>query len=244
MDDKVCALQIYFGYRHDFALNIWTLLDTPEGLDATMTTRFYSRIRVAQLLLPLLNTAKSPQVMSVLAGGLEGRVKVEDLSLNEPRNYSVANASIHSATMGTLVLERFAAANPRVSFVHEFPGVVATPLFGRAAGGIKGAAIRYLIAPLLFLFARSPAEAGQRSLFAATSGRYSVGDGIVPLVLAGGVSGPAPQKAARSNAGKGIFLVNAKGGITDNERVLGPLRKKGVDKMVWDHTEGVFNSLR
>ncbi|KAK8073438.1 hypothetical protein PG994_004337 [Apiospora phragmitis] len=103
--------------------------DTTEGLDASMTTRYNSCLRITQLLLPLLNQAASPHVISVLAGGLEGAMQEDDLDLRQARNWSVARASVHSATMGTLALEKLAAENPGVSFVHTYPGFVATPLF-------------------------------------------------------------------------------------------------------------------
>ncbi|KAK8071282.1 hypothetical protein PG997_011485 [Apiospora hydei] len=219
--------------------------DTTEGLDASMTTRYYSRLRISQLLLPLLNRATSPHVVSILAGGMEGSLQEDDLGLRQARNWSVARASVHSATMGTLALEKLAAENPHVSFVHAYPGMVSTPLFDRLASGVAGLLLRWLVVPVIRLFSRSVAEAGQRSLFLATSTRYSVDDGIVALgaVQTGG-SGGALQRGARSNGGKGIFLVNASGYIADNEKVLAPLRMKDMERKVWEHTAAVFNSVR
>jgi NAD(P)-dependent dehydrogenase (short-subunit alcohol dehydrogenase family) len=57
--------------------------DTSEGLDPSMTTRYYSRLRVIQKLLPLLNNAQSPRIISVLAGGMEGPLKESDLDLRD-----------------------------------------------------------------------------------------------------------------------------------------------------------------
>lgn len=214
-------------------------LDTSEGLDASMTTRYYSRLRITEMLLPQLERAPSPHVVSILAGGQEGALREDDLALD--RHWSVAAASGHSTTMGTLALERLAAAHPRVSFVHAFPGLVATPLLGRLTGGaLAGPAIRYLVAPVLHLFARSAAEAGRRALFLATSPRYAV-DGA-------GLLAPPPAareepRAARSRAGAGVFLVNAQGASVDSEKVLAPLRERGVGQRVWEHTQAVFHRL-
>ncbi|KAK7973188.1 hypothetical protein PG988_007322 [Apiospora saccharicola] len=213
---------------------------TAEGLEASLTTRYYSRLRITQLLLPLLNQAKSPHVVSVLAGGHEGALKEEDLGLTNAKNFSVASSAIHSATMGTMALEKLAAENPRVSFVHTYPGIVVTPLFDRMATGITGLLIRYFLAPIMRLFTRSIAEAGQLGLFYATSERYSVDGGIVSLGEAGG----ALKKGSRTNGGQGIFLVGAGGDIVDNEKVLEPLRKKDMTSKVWGHTEGVFKSVQ
>ncbi|KAK8102436.1 hypothetical protein PG984_015582 [Apiospora sp. TS-2023a] len=214
---------------------------TSEGLEASLTTRYYSRLRITQLLLPLLNQSKSPHVVSVLAGGHEGALKEDDLGLTNPKNFSVASSAIHSSTMGTLTLEKLAAENPRISFVHTYPGIVITPLFDRMATGITGLIIRYLLAPIIRLFTRSIAEAGQLGLFYATSERYSVDGGIVSLSEAG--SG-ALKMGTRTNGGQGIFLVGAGGDIVDNEKVLAPLRKKDMERKVWEHTEEVFNSVQ
>ncbi|KAK8068304.1 hypothetical protein PG996_007416 [Apiospora saccharicola] len=197
---------------------------TAEGLEASLTTRYYSRLRITQLLLPLLNQAKSPHVVSVLAGGHEGALKEEDLGLTNAKNFSVASSAIHSATMGTMALEKLAAENPRVSFVHTYPGIVITPPVRPDGDRDHGAAY----------------TAGQLGLFYATSERYSVDGGIVSLGEAGG----ALKKGSRTNGGQGIFLVGAGGDIVDNEKVLEPLRKKDMTSKVWGHTEGVFKSVQ
>ncbi|KAI1369830.1 short-chain dehydrogenase/reductase [Xylaria arbuscula] len=207
--------------------------DTVEGLDASMSTRYYSRIRLAHTLLPLLNKSQSPRVVSVLAGGQEGSVD-EDLGLENPGNFSTSSASYHSCTMNTLMSERLASENPRVSFIHAFPGMVNTPLFNHLSSGIKGTLLSYTIAPVAKLFGRSVSDAGHWGLFIATSARYSVDDGVVPLTMGIG-------KAGRTKGG--IFLVNEKGETIDNEKVLGPFRKRGVDKKIWTHTQQVFASI-
>lgn len=209
-------------------------LDTPEGLDASLTTRYYSRIRIAQLLLPLLNKSRSPHVVNILAGGKEGPIHEDDLALDNPKNFSASSSSFHAATMMSLTLEHLASENPRISFVHAFPGLVATPLFYRLSSGIRGVVLRYFVVPVVMFFARDITEAGQRGLFTATSARYSVDDGIVPL--AEGV-----QKAQRSKGG--IFIINENGDAVNNEKVLEDYRRRGVDKTIWDHTVKVFANI-
>lgn len=187
---------------------------------------------MAQLLLPLLNQSKSPHVLSILAGGQEGSLHEDDLGLENPKNFSVGSGNSHATTMMTFALEHLASENPRISFVHAFPGIVATPLFNRIAGGILGMVIRYVVAPVLKLFLRSVSEAGQRGLFLITSARYSVDDGIVPL--AGDL-----QKSQRTEGG--IFTIDQNGEAGDNAKVLEDFRKRGVDKKIWDHTMSVFD---
>lgn len=231
MEDKVITRSDLYDY---IAMYLSGALDTTEGLDASLTTRYYSRIRIAQLLLPLLNKSRSPHVVNILAGLKEGRVHEDDLALDNPKNFSVSSGNFHSATMMSLTLEHLASENPRISFVHAFPGLVATPLFNRISSGIRGVVLRYLVAPVVRLFAKDITEAGQRGLFTATSAQYSVDDSIVPL--AGDV-----QKAKRSKGG--IFIINEHGEAADNEKVLEDFRKRGVDKKIWDHTMKVFDGI-
>ncbi|EFX06377.1 short chain dehydrogenase reductase [Grosmannia clavigera kw1407] len=155
--------------------------ETAEGLDASMSTRYYSRLRAVQGLLSLLNEASSPRVVSILAGGQEVKLNDEDLDLRKPGNYSIANAAYHSATMLTLAFEHLARENPRISFVHAFPGVVATPLLSRGSTGIKRLLMAGIVQPLVSLFSLSVDEAGARALFYLTSDRYSSSGSLVPL---------------------------------------------------------------
>ncbi|CAK7203117.1 hypothetical protein SEUCBS139899_005846 [Sporothrix eucalyptigena] len=208
--------------------------DTSEGLEASMTTRYYSRIRIAQLLLPLLNAAPHPRVVSVLAGGLEAPIDEKDLSLSKPNAFSVSASNNHTATMMTLSLEHLAQENPHISFVHTFPGLVSTPLLGKTSSGLLGVFLRWVVAPLMTLFTTTPAEAGERGLFYSTSARYGVDDGLLPLSDGLVVAKKTPG---------GIFLVDAKGESADNEKVLGDLRKRNVGDAVWTHTQEVFSGI-
>jgi NAD(P)-dependent dehydrogenase (short-subunit alcohol dehydrogenase family) len=196
--------------------------DTLEGLDPSMSTRYYSRLRVVQQLLPLLNNtaAPSPRIVSILAGGRESPLNEGDLDLLDLSNWSFWNSSVHSTTMGTLALERFANENPRLSIVHWYPGAVATPGLAKARK-----------------FGFSPPdqmrveESGERALFLATSDRYAAQEGLVPV--------PEGLKVAQKSGG-GIFLVNPHGESTDNEHFLAGLRARGVNEAVWNFTERVF----
>ncbi|KAK0367450.1 hypothetical protein CLIM01_15193, partial [Colletotrichum limetticola] len=87
--------------------------NTVEGLDPSMSTRYYTRLRAVQRLLPLLHKAARPRVVSVLAAGLEGPMPdEEDLDLRKPGNWGYWPASVQATTMGTLALEVLARENP------------------------------------------------------------------------------------------------------------------------------------
>ncbi|KAL8728116.1 MAG: hypothetical protein Q9181_005458, partial [Wetmoreana brouardii] len=98
--------------------------ETKEGLDTHLSLRYYSRLRFAHNLLPLLSRAPFPHVVSVLAAGQEGRIYEDDLSLKH--NYGVLACANHGTTMTSLVFEFLAKENPKVAFVHVYPGYVRT----------------------------------------------------------------------------------------------------------------------
>jgi NAD(P)-dependent dehydrogenase (short-subunit alcohol dehydrogenase family) len=195
--------------------------DTREGLDPSMTTRYYSRLRAVQQLLPLRKNAPSPRIVSVLGGGIEPPINEHDLDLREAANWSVWNATWHTATMGTLALEWLTHENPRLSIVHWLPGPVATPGLAKAK--------KYGMSPPNQM---SVDEAGARALFLATNDRYAVqGGGLVPV--------PEGLSEAKKSGG-GIFLINPQCESTDNERRLSDMRRRGVDEKVWNFTQEIF----
>lgn len=99
--------------------------ETSEGIDKKLATNYYSRMRFAQQLLPLLRAA-SPEVsrvVSVLAPGTESAsFNRNDMGLRE--NFSLANAANHAVVMTDFCFEEFARENPSVSFIHSYPGLV------------------------------------------------------------------------------------------------------------------------
>ncbi|KAK7419214.1 hypothetical protein QQZ08_010926 [Neonectria magnoliae] len=219
--EKETKLDILFMSTASFAFEERD--NTAEGLDSNMATRYYTRLRAVQQLLPLLNNSASPRIVSVLGGGMETPLNEQDLDLREPGNWSFWNASLHSTTMGTLALEHFARQNPHLSVVHWFPGPVATPGLEKA----KKFGLSQASNPI------SSDEAGESGLFLATSDRYAVQGGLVP----------APEGVGAANkTGGGIFLVDPQGEIHDNEGVLAEMRKRGLGETVWTFTEEIFAS--
>lgn len=202
-----------------------------------MTTRFYSRARAVQQLLPLLNNSENPHVTNIAAGGQEGPLDLDDLDLAKPGNYSIPRAAAHSTTMLTLTLEKFASENPKISFVHAFPGLTNTPTLYRGSSGISGFLLQRFVAPVLnTVVSASVEDVGARALFYATNARYTV-------EATESLSTPLPQDLEKATKSKGgVFLVNEKSESADNEKVLGPIREKSADQ-VSRHLEATFSRL-
>jgi len=149
-------------------------LETTEGLDIFMSLVYYSRIRLATLLLPLLTLSTLPtgsRVVSVLGPGNEkvGREKKvypSDLSLSDPKHYGFLAAGNQIAYLKTFMFEHLAQKNRgKVSFVHYFPGLVWTEGFKDAPWWLKAPLL--LFKPVMNLSGKivGREETGQRVVF-------------------------------------------------------------------------------
>jgi hypothetical protein len=182
--------------------------------------------------LPLLKSSPYARVVSVLAGGLEGKIFPSDLELKT--HYGVINCANVASTYNTLFMERMAKENPSVGFVHEYPGFVATPLVVK--GGSFGPFMRFFMSWIFVpicrpFFMLESEEAGERGLFHLTSSRYG------PVEKPGGIQG------SDGVVGSGCYILNWNGEPRSSEKVLKPIREKGWDKKIWDYTLGEFDRV-
>ncbi|KAB8299750.1 hypothetical protein EYC80_000003 [Monilinia laxa] len=150
--------------------------ESSEGIDIPHSLRYYSRLRFAYNLLPLLKTAPNPRVISILGGGQEKAIDLNDLEVKQ--YFSMIKAAGSGMTQTTLAFEELAKSNPQISFIHKYPGFVDTGVVVRLMSSTKGiyaipaTFFRWIVLPVLNLFAASVEEAGERGLFLATSARY------------------------------------------------------------------------
>ena len=138
--------------------------------------------------------------------------------------------------MLTLILERLAQENPKISFVHAFPGLTATPLLSRGSSGIIGFLLQWIVTPLGGLLFASPDDVAARALFYATNARYTVEE-----TEAAAVSIPEGLEKAKKSAG-GVFLITEKSEPADNEKLLAGIREKMAGQ-VQAHVDNVFKGL-
>ncbi|KAL2868037.1 uncharacterized protein BJX67DRAFT_75032 [Aspergillus lucknowensis] len=228
--EKEAAINVLF-------ISIGTLLTgtkTDEGLHYFAALSYYSRIRFAANLLPLLQAAPGlRRVVTVFAGGKEGQIDTNDFP---GWKLGALAQRGHFASLITLSFETLAKKAPEVSFVHDYPGFVKTDL-ARGSKGI-GAVIVKGVAKVFGPFLNIPIEeAGERHAFYATSSRYQPASGdakgveLVDKVHVGtGTDG---------KEGSGVYSVHSDG-ETKVQGVLAELRKKGVNEKVWEHVEGEF----
>lgn len=146
-----------------------------DGLDNSISLRYYGRVRFTQNLLPIMSA--HGRAISVLAGSKEGKIFEDDLDLE--RNYTTMNAMGHFAALHTLSYDKLAEQNPERGFVHVYPGLVNTGILGKSATGILGFFFTYVLQPLLSPFATSPGQSGELMLYLGTSEQYAKGSWAV-----------------------------------------------------------------
>ncbi|KAH6684112.1 hypothetical protein B0J14DRAFT_4716 [Halenospora varia] len=221
--------------------------DSIEGIDIPTTLRYYSRIRLTHHLLPLLSLSPNPRVISILAGGKEKPIDLTDLELRS--NFSQLKAMSHGTTMMTLAFEELAKEWRGVVFVHKYPGFVDTGAVARFLSSVRGVwgvpafLARVLLLPGINLFSTSIEQAGERVLFLMTSARYP------PAKAKGeyaGVEMPVGLEVARSSVvddngvGNGVYRLGATDESAEEAEILVKYRKEGAGKLVWEHTEKVW----
>ncbi|KAH8705032.1 hypothetical protein BGW36DRAFT_392750 [Talaromyces proteolyticus] len=205
---------------------------TTENLNLIQALSYYSRMRFIVNLLPFLREGPSlRRVITVLAGTKEGPINPQDAAGQKVAPW---NARGHACSVMTLTLEEIATQAPEISFIHDYPGYVKTPI-GRTMKGLSGAVMKAYL-PWLPL--------GQRHVFLATSSRYPSKKGKldgsqngIPLV-----KGLEVAVGADGETGSGVYSVGAYGETGDVPclRVLAQLRQGGIRDKVWQHLQDEF----
>lgn len=221
-----------------------------EGLDRITAVRYHARMALVVALLPLLRAASSPRVLSVMAAGQEGALRLDDLGMTDAGRYGAVYAAGAAASMTTLALEHLASlpGNEKLVFVHLYPGFVAGTGLTVRDGPVV---LRFLfnrvlrpMAPLLALFpwggfAYTSAEVGERVLFAATNGRFR------RLADPASGTGTLVQQGSDGVVGSGVYTVRADSGVYENggTKALKKLRHDGAAKRVWEYTLAEFERI-
>lgn len=210
-----------------------TRKETAEGLEIAGSLEYYSRMLFILHLLPLLEKAEAPRVISVLAGGKERTtINTDDLALQQPGNFGAIKAQVQYAAMNSMTMEHLANDHPSVTFIHSFPGWVNTGNMRRGPepNSMTAWLMRLVFEPLISPFCFSADESGQRYLFQCTSSTF------------GGRGGAREGHLGGNSLGKqanGLFLVDHMCECTSNAEAMRILREKSQAK-IWDHTQEVL----
>ena len=215
------------------------LADTAEGLYYQPAVTYYSRIRFTVNLLPLLQRAPAlRRVVTVFTATKEGPVWADDF----PGRYvPLLHLRAHYSSMMTLALESLGLEAPDVSFIHSFPGSVKTS---------HVVVLRLMFKIMGPLVQMSPAEAGERQVFLATSGRFPprLGADVRGEITTAGVPVDKAVGLALGTGGEegtGVYSVSCDGEPASAKvrEALARLRGEDVLKKLWLHTEDVFTAV-
>jgi hypothetical protein len=207
-----------------------------------MVLGYWGRMLFAVLLLPILKTSQfTGRVISILRAGQESpNLNTDDLDVKNSRSKSahLDDYAAAAETMNTLFLERLAQENPDVIFVHKFPGLVRTTLFGHGWGeswSAKRILFVYFVPWVVGMIGMSDIEVGQRCIFTLFSATYG-GAGIRiegEKILYNSMGGSKRE---------GVFLVKEDDEEAVNSEVLADLRKVGVSQRVYEETNKALGS--
>jgi hypothetical protein len=215
-------------------------IETSEGFETSLALLYWTRILFITHLLPLLNAASSirpnynSRVISILGAGFEdATIPLDDLDPCNPQNFSLQKVAKQGATLNTLTLAHLAAdpANQGVVFIHNDPGEVKTEIFKNGWGDGKTRDPK-LMSPGVKK-GMDPEVSGERSLYLITSSQFG-GKGVpLPYVQEGGLT------IAKTGRGA-LFCVNERMECIQQESVLGQLKLRNVDDIVWEKTQEVL----
>ncbi|KLP19123.1 uncharacterized protein LW94_494 [Fusarium fujikuroi] len=212
---------------------------TEEKLDLCFALSFYIRMRLIERLIPILMQASHPRVLSVLAGGHEGPLFIndEDIGLRKKGNYTAPRAVNQVTTLHSLAFIHFASHFPKVSWMHVHPGWVATTFLSdllQSAGAV-GLLAGKIVLPVYRLVAMSEEECGRRQAGYALSGRYPSREMICSAVV------DVTDQAACHGPCSGFYRLLSDGSTVTDGKVLGPLEREGWPLRVLEHIQQVFD---
>jgi len=147
--------------------------------------------------------------------------------------------------MNDFMVEEFAAREPGTTFIHSFPGHLTTTGITRELPFWARAFIKVVTPPLKPFMVRAE-EIGARQLFMATSGIYPPAkpfEGSFPATGFTLPDGVGVVKGANGRIGSGGYILDWNGEVTGDEKILSHYRSKGIPKLVWNHTMGIFDSV-
>ena len=190
--------------------------ETAERIHLLASLNYYSRMRFITNLLPLLSASSLRRVVAVAGGGMEGPLDVEDIpALRVP----LPQLRGHLSSLITLGLEQVAKTADKVSFVHVYPGSVNTGLYRDMSGP-----------PFDPADGVSLDECGERHVYVATSPHWARdGEG----------------KGTDGKIGSGVYSVGSDSESKADEiaELLAGMRERGVDELIWGHTEAEFRRV-
>ena len=210
-------------------------LATSEGLDAFISTVYYSRIRFILQLVPLLTASPLPgHVISIYAGGFEDGTSPGESPIGcpPPATYGVTGVRKHTCFMKNFMFEELAEKYAgKLSLTHIYPGLVDGPGFYNPEMPSWFRFLWRILKPLASLYMTSSDDCGDVMVYLATSRYPAKGSGA--LEIYGGLEA---AKSTLGELGGGSYAVGQRGDVGAKGKSYEKVRQEGTSKQVWDHT--------
>ncbi|KAJ3108743.1 hypothetical protein HDU97_000143 [Phlyctochytrium planicorne] len=110
------------------SLNFGSRRETRDGIESTFAVNYLSKFIIANKLMPEIKSSERGRVVSVLHGGQDLKIEVDDLEIKN--GFSFIRAANHTAGLIDVLTDQSARKHttspnsPR--FIHIFPGIVNT----------------------------------------------------------------------------------------------------------------------
>lgn len=218
--------------------------ETIEGLDRKMAVNYYARIRFILNLMPLLTVASEAnelsRVITVLAAGSEGDIRLDDLDLQH--NFTLHACLAHCVVLSDFMIEEFAKRHPGTAFSHSYPGTVKTGIATELSGPVR-LAVKVLYS-VLTPWILNVKESGERHFFQMTNACYPAAN-VDTLKTNPRPALPIPEgisvmRGSDGRLGSGAYLLDWDGKTTGNRALLDKYRALDFGKTAWDHTMEMF----
>jgi hypothetical protein len=224
----------------------WLILriDTKEGLDAFLSTLYYSRIRFIAQLTPLLTASpRQGHVISVYAGSFEEVSAKEEppIGCPPPSQYGIGTVRRNTVFMKNFVFEELANKHAgNISFTHIYPGLVDGPAFYDPGAPTWFKWVWKIMYPIAWLLYMTSSEVcGQVMLYLATD-RYPA-KGIVDQE--GKSNGVEAVRGTNGELGGGSYAVGQRGDAQKKGKSFEKIRGEGLSKKIWDHTMSTLEDI-
>ncbi|KAK4544232.1 hypothetical protein LTR36_004442 [Oleoguttula mirabilis] len=211
--------------------------ETTEGIDRKMSVNYYSRIRCILNMMSTLQAASEAgelsRVITVLAAGSEGEVRMDDLDLKH--DFTLHACLAHCVIMTDFAIEVLAKQYPGTAFSHSYPGTVKTGIANQLSGPVR-LAVKVLYA-VMTPWILDVKESGERHYFQMTNKCYPAANGGVGIDMPEGIS---VIQGSNGEIGSGAYLLDWDGKATGDVTILKKYREQGMAEKVWEHTKEVF----
>lgn len=149
----------------------------------------------------------------------------------------------HLCYMTTFFMEKLANQHPdKLSLCHVYPGAIITQFgqTGSSPAWLK-LLLRYIVVPLMYPFALSQEECGERILF-LSSDKYPARN-TAKLGDTNSDNKVGVAIATDGAAGGGSYRIKQDGETFNTPDSYNTLRGQGVDDLIWEHTTKAFEVI-